>query len=231
MKTEYYLAAIILILILGAVVLVSHSSSSGFSVVYFENSTVPAQLVPGNTSTIVFVVESHEKDKTTYSFEVTLDGNVIDTGNFTLMPGSKAQIPIKVVVNNVTYERVVLWNSTTVYNVSGVSNITGNCFVVNSTDTAICLPPMFLGPSGLNFHINTTGNASLERVFTNLTASGRLKTVYRLNVIRIRYGFYKITLKESKLMYVPRNVLLGVTVKSSNGKVYILHRSFSVEEG
>ena len=231
MKTEYYIAAIALILILGAVVLVTHSSSPGFSVVYFENSTVPAQLVPGNTSTIVFVVESHEKDKTAYSFEVTLDGNVIDTGNLTLMPGGKAQIPIKVVVNNVTYERVVLWNSTAVYNVSGVSNITGDCFVVNSTNNVTCLPAIFPGPYGLNFHINTNGNASMERVFTNLTASGRVETVYQLNVIRIRYGFYKVTLKELKLMYVPRNVLLGVTVKSSNGRVYILHRSFSVGEG
>ena len=232
MRWKSYLLAITLILILGAVVLVTQRSAGGFSVVYFDNSTIPDHLVPGNTSTIVFVIESHERDETTYSFEVSIDGTVVDSGNLTIIPGGKVQIPVEVSVGSVTYERVVLTNKTSVYTVTGAINVTGGCIAINSTKQSwICLPATYKGPSNLNFVLNTSGNVTVTQISTETKASGDLSTRYVLSIARVGDDEYKITVREARVMYVPKNVLLEVTVESSRGKVYRLSKSLPVVGG
>ncbi|ASJ08348.1 hypothetical protein A3L11_03515 [Thermococcus siculi] len=231
-RRETYLLTIIVILLLGTAVVITHRSSGGFSVVYFDNSTLPAHLSPGNVSTIVFVIESHENGEVGYSFEVSLDGRIIKNGSVSLSPGESVQVPVEVSVTNVTYEKVPLWNMTSVYNVSGALNITGNCVAVNSSGRSwVCLPASYKGPSDLNFLLNTNGNVSVVEFSTNNSATGKVTTRFELDILKMGEERYLVTVRETRIMYAPKNVLLEVTVESSRGKVYHLTRSFPVVGG
>ena len=232
MRWEAYLLATVVILILGSVVLITHQSSPGFSVVYFDNSTVPDYLSPGNNTTIIFIIESHENAETTYSFTVSLNGTQVEKGSLSLAPEERGQVPVKISVENITYEKVVLWNKTTVYNVTGALNITGGCVALNST-TQLCeyLPAAYKGPSDLNFILNTQGNVSVTEVSTNSTNTGRISTRYALKILRMGDEVYRVIVQKTRIMYSPRNVFLEITVRSSTGKVYQLSRSFPVVSG
>ncbi len=232
MRWEAYLLATVVILILGSVVLITHQSSPGFSVVYFDNSTVPDYLSLGNSTTIIFIIESHENAETTYSFAVSLNGNQVEKGSLSLAPGERGQVPVKISVENVTYEKVILWNRTTVYNVTGALNITGSCVIVNSTThTWVCLPVIYKLSSGLNTVLNPQGNVSVTEVFTNSTDTGRISTRYALKILRMGDEVYRVIVQKTRIMYSPRSVFLEITVRSSTGKVYQLSRSFPVVSG
>ena len=230
MRQGIYLLGIVVLLILGVAVVVTHQENRGFSVVYFDNLTVPNYLSPGNNTTVIFVIESHEDTAVTYSFEVSLDGIQVENGSVSLTPGESVQVPVNISIANVTYMKVVLWNKTTSYNISGALNVTGGCIAVNSTGSWTCLPAAYKGPSDLNFMVGAGKNFSVVEVSTNSTNTGKVSIERELKVFRVGED-YRIVLRESKVVYMPKDVVLEVTVRASNGKVYRLSRSFPVAGG
>jgi len=88
-KTVVYaiIAACVLgIAIIGAFVITS-DTSGGFSELYFEDHTeLPRMVEMDEDVSFAFTVVSHEKDETTYEYDVTYDNWPVKSGSFTLLP-------------------------------------------------------------------------------------------------------------------------------------------------
>jgi len=83
-------ACVLCIIIVGALVVLKTENPEGFSELYFENpEDLPTVVEAGEPVDFAFVVVSHEDKLTTYKYNVTYDKNLINSGNFTLMPPPK----------------------------------------------------------------------------------------------------------------------------------------------
>ncbi|MFW6194483.1 MAG: hypothetical protein ACOC5L_03080 [Halobacteriota archaeon] len=81
-------ASIVGIIIVAFLVLTGIPSGSYFSELYFEDhEELPKGVEVGSKQTFDFTVASHEKNETTYSYNVTYNGDIIEKGFFTLKPG------------------------------------------------------------------------------------------------------------------------------------------------
>jgi hypothetical protein len=201
---------------------------------------MPAYLVPNTTYNIVFIIESHEKSSTDYLFKVYLNDTVIKRGKVSLNPGKIAQVPVEFSVGNVTYKKVLIWEKTTVYNMSGVYDIAGKEINTENTPTingscpfgsAGYLPPAYPGPSNLSLLMNTSKNVTIVKTIENRENTGRSVEYYRLTLLKLGEDRYKLILKESKVKYIPEAITIRVVVETSNGKAYQVFKSWPVMEG
>lgn len=79
-------ACILGMVVIGALIL-SSSSSEGFSELYFEDHTELPRIVDiGEAINFSFTVKSYEKVSTTYDYNVTYDNQLIKSGTFKLLP-------------------------------------------------------------------------------------------------------------------------------------------------
>ena len=86
-------ACILGIVIVGALVLTSHTTEEGFSELYFkEPTTIPLVVKIGDEIDFAFTTVSHEKKRTTYDYRVTYDGHDIRSGSFSCEPSSSKMI-------------------------------------------------------------------------------------------------------------------------------------------
>jgi hypothetical protein len=84
-------ACILGIIIVGALVLTSHTSE-GFSELYFANPDELPRLVDlGDNVKFEFIVVSHETNRSYYKYNVSYDGRIIKSGFFALMPEKRAE--------------------------------------------------------------------------------------------------------------------------------------------
>ena len=229
MKRAYYLGTLLAMSVLIVVVLSTSLSSEGYSLVYFENATIPSHVTVNTTYILVFDVLSHERHTEVYTYEVFLNGKEIEKGRFTLEPGGRTQVPIKFSVSKPEYSKVVTENISTVNTLSGVYNVSGDCLVANST--TFCLPPMYK-VSNFNFVMNCS---SFPWIITSVvkTRSGAMLKVqeYKLRVTRINGSTYQVITQRIAYQVVPEPVTLVVVVNSSTGKTYRLEKSFQVVSG
>ena len=231
MRSVYYAAGSLFIVLLALVVLVVGGERPGYSVVYFDNSTLPPSLYLGNETTVIFGIHSYEHSKTSYSFDVYLNGRVIKNGSISLRPHQNVQIPVKLLIKNVTYSKILTKNITTSYLMSGILNMTTSCALVNSSGNWSCSPPIYKGALGLSFILNKTGNISVNKTTYTLKGNDIVVTVQTLSIIREGPQKYRVVLGTLEWTRVKKNVLLRIVVRSSTGKVYVLSHSFSVVGG
>lgn len=236
---EHYLFVVMLIMVIGVFVLINSQATPGFSKVYFDNATVPAYLTPNTTYNVIFIIESHEKSPKGYFFKVYLDDTVIKEGGILLDPGRAAQIPFEFSFNNVTYKKIVMWEQTTTYNLSGIYNITGNCMsvgipTVNGSCT-LCLirylSPSYAGPSNLSFLMDTSENVTITKIAENKSNTSTIVKEYQLTLLKLGEDRYRVIVRESKIMYLPKSVTIRVVVETADGKVYQIFKRFPLVEG
>lgn len=85
-------ACILGIIVIGALVLTSHTTAKGFSELYFENpDTLPRVVKVGDKIDFGFTTVSHEKKETSYDYRVTYDGQAIGSGSFSLGSAGSVQ--------------------------------------------------------------------------------------------------------------------------------------------
>ena len=228
-----YISALIILLFLVVLVYIIHGEVSGYSVVYFDNSTLPQYLHVGTTSNIVFIISSYENGVVNYSFNVYLNGVLIKNGTVSLKPGQSIQIPVTILVKNITYQRIVLQNTTTIYALNGVINITTSCVPLNSSTSNkwSCSPPIYKGPNGLNFVLNSTRNISINQTVSSVENNTSVITNTNISIVRKGYQRYVVTIRTVKWIKTKRNVNLEIIVRSSKGKVYMITHRFPVVGG
>lgn len=231
MKAKYYATGIIVLILLALVVLMNGDGGPGYSVVYFDNSTLPSSLYLGNVTTVIFGIHSYEHTETSYSFDVYLNGQMIKNGSVSLSPHQNVQIPVKLLIKNVTYSKILTKNTTTSYLMSGILNMTTSCALVNSSGNWSCSPPIYKGALGLSFILNKTGNISVNKTTYTLKGNDIVVTVQTLSIIREGPQKYRVVLGTLEWTRVKNNALLQVIVRSSTGRVYVLSHSFSVVGG
>jgi len=227
MRRDYYLFAVLVIILTGLIVVVNSQVAPGFSKVYFDNATVPDYIVPNVTYTITFIIESHERSTENYRYTVYLNDTVINDGNVSLAPNKVAQPSFTFSVQDATYKRVVLWEKNTTYELSGVWAILGKP-LDNVTNVSFTSPghrlPAYSGPADLSFLFNTTRNVTLVRTITEKDASGVKVTEYRLKITPLGDEKYRVTVCESRFTYLPNSVVIKVIVETSSGKSYQILR-------
>ncbi|RLF83709.1 hypothetical protein DRN44_00135 [Thermococci archaeon] len=227
MRRDYYLFAVLVIILTGLIVVVNSQVAPGFSKVYFDNATVPDYIVPNVTYTITFIIESHERSTENYRYTVYLNDTVINDGNVSLAPNKVAQLSFTFSVQDATYRRVVLWERNTTYDLSGVWAILGEP-LDNVTNVSVTSPghrlPAYSGPTNLSFLLNTTRNVTLVRTITEKGDSGVKVTEYRLKITALGDEKYKVTVHESQFTYVPNSVVIRIVVETSSDRSYQILR-------
>ena len=94
-------ACILGILIVGALVLTSHTTEEGFSELYFKDpTTLPRVVKIGDEIDFAFTIVSHEKKHITYDYRVTYDGHDIRSGSFSREPSSSKTINVSITPMN-----------------------------------------------------------------------------------------------------------------------------------
>lgn len=94
-------ACIFGIIIVGALVLTSHTTEEGFSELYFRDpDTIPKMVKIGDKIDFAFTTVSHEKKQTAYDYRVTYDGQDIRSGSFSLEPSSSKTINVSMTPKN-----------------------------------------------------------------------------------------------------------------------------------
>ena len=94
-------ACILGIVIVGALVLTSHTAGEGFSELYFKDlDMLPSVVKIGDKIDFAFMTVSHEKKQTAYDYKVTYDGHDIMSGYFSLGPSSSKTINVSMMPNN-----------------------------------------------------------------------------------------------------------------------------------
>ena len=89
------------IVIVGALVLTSHTTEEGFSELYFKDpDTIPNAIKIGDKIDLAFTTVSHEKNQTAYDYRVTYDGHDIRSGSFSLEPFSSKTINVSMTPKN-----------------------------------------------------------------------------------------------------------------------------------
>jgi hypothetical protein len=200
--------------------------------VYFDNTTLPATVCPSKNYTLVFIIDSHEKMPLDYTYFVYLNNKLTEKGTVRVYPMERKYVSVTFSVSNITYTKVVLENRTSKYTAIGLESISGNCTVNNRT--IVCLPPTYAGPIQLSLVMNSSEDTI--NIIQNSSAvdpnSGTIEVLNRdLSIVRIDRGQYRITYKEIKMQYVPRDVVIRIVVNSSNGKSYHIFGTFPVAEG
>ncbi len=211
---------------------VTHQKGRGYSVVYFDNSTLPSYLRVGVNSTVIFIIHSHENGLVNYTFKVYLDGALIKNGTTSLKPGQSIQISVTLLVKNVTYQKIVLQNTTTKYTLNGVTNITTLCVPLNSTaDRWSCSPPIYKGPEGLSFVLKSTGNVSINQTVQSVENDSQTIRATNIIIVRNMPQRYMVTIHTIKWIEAKKNANLEIIVRSSKGDVYIITHQFPVVGG
>ena len=94
-------ACILGIIIVGALVLTSHTTEEGFSELYFKDpDMLPSVVKIGDKIDFAFTTVSHEKKQTAYDYRVTYDGHDIRSGSFSLEPSSSKTINVSMTPKN-----------------------------------------------------------------------------------------------------------------------------------
>jgi hypothetical protein len=94
-------ACILAMIIVGALVLTSHTTEEGFSELYFEDpDTLPGVVKIGDKIDFKFTTVSHEKKQTAYNYRVTYDGRDIGSGSFSLEPSRSKSIDVSMIPKN-----------------------------------------------------------------------------------------------------------------------------------
>jgi hypothetical protein len=94
-------ACILGIVIVGALVLTSHTTEEGFSELYFNDpDTIRNMVKIGDKIDFTFTTASHEKRQTAYDYKVTYDGHEIRSGSFSLEPSSSNTINVSLTPKN-----------------------------------------------------------------------------------------------------------------------------------
>jgi hypothetical protein len=96
-KVSYYFAVICVVAIVFVACLIFLFSPKGesFSELYFEeHEKLPSVLRAGEDFHFSFSVVSHEKEPTTYTYNVSFDENDFENGYFSLLPGEKKTIDV-----------------------------------------------------------------------------------------------------------------------------------------
>ena len=227
-KRDYYLFAILAVLLMGLVVVMNIQSTPGFSKVYFDNATVPEYVIPDTTYTVVFIIESHERSRESYSYTVYFNGTLISRGRLFLSPGDVVQIPFNFSVNDTAYRKVVLWEKNITYYLNGIWAIMGkpinNVTAVNITSPGYRLPS-YVGSANLSFLLNTTRNITIKRTVILKNPSGITTREYTLRVVPLGDEMYRISEHEVEFVYMPDSVLIKVIVETSGGRTYQIFRS------
>ena len=94
-------ACILGLIIVGALVLTSHTTEEGFSELYFKNPDMISRVIKiGDKIDFAFTTVSHEKKQTAYDYRVTYDGHDIRSGSFSLEPSSYKTINVSMTPKN-----------------------------------------------------------------------------------------------------------------------------------
>ncbi|MEI6105080.1 MAG: hypothetical protein WCP70_14170 [Methanothrix sp.] len=94
-------ACVLGIIIVGALVLTSHTTEEEFSEIYFEDpDRLPSMVKIGDKIDFAFTTISHEKKQTAYDYKVTYDGHDIMSGSFSLEPSSSKTINVNITPEN-----------------------------------------------------------------------------------------------------------------------------------
>jgi hypothetical protein len=94
-------ACVLGIIIVGALVLTSHTTEEEFSEIYFEDpDRLPSMVKIGDKIDFAFTTISHEKKQTAYDYKVTYDGHDIMSGPFSLEPSSSKTINVNITPEN-----------------------------------------------------------------------------------------------------------------------------------
>jgi len=94
-------ACILGMIIVGALVLTSHTTEEGFSELYFEDpDKLPGVVKIGDKIDFKFTTVSHEKKQTAYNYRVTYDGRDIGSGSFSLEPSRSKSINVSMMPKN-----------------------------------------------------------------------------------------------------------------------------------
>jgi len=227
-EKNYYTIMLIVVLALSVVVLLNvQRTSKGFSEVYFENLTVPDYIVPNETYTLVFVIESHEVAPTKYNFEVYVEDKLIKQGEITLEPEKQIEVPFEVKISEVRYKKMTLSRQSTTYYIDASVLLAGNQLnfqnlPVNFSDSFLYF---YTDKNNLTFILNASKNLSI----TSTNVVDHEEETIQFSLRKIDENEYKLTMSYSRIKYISEPVNIRILVKSSKGKVYQLGASIEVE--
>lgn len=222
-----YVLVLASVIALGALLIVYPKTSSGYSLVYFENLTTPEYIIPNQTYEMSFIIESHERERTKYEFEILINNHKIKSGEVILEPQEKQSISFNFSVSEIEYEKITLETRTEKYLING-SIILGTHSILNNASE---LNMLFLDNSlTLNLTFPITGTPLHVSYIRDIPQENEmLKEILEYNLTKMDDA-YILTRKYSKVKYVAEPVKVRVIVKSKS-KEYPLLFIIPIKEG
>lgn len=115
-------ACVLGIIIVGALMLTSHTTGEGFSELYFNDpDALPSVVKIGDRIDFAFTTVSHEKNQTVYDYKVTYDTHDIGSGSFYLGPSGSNIINVSITPKNISIVKMkdpVVTHSRMKYNIA-----------------------------------------------------------------------------------------------------------------
>ena len=215
------------VIILGMLLIVHPKTSPGYSLVYFDNLTTPEYIIPNQTYEMSFIIESHEKERTKYEFEVFMDSKTIKSGEVILNPQEKRSISFNFSVLGIKYDKMMLEAKTEKYLING-SIVLGTYSRLNNASE---LSILFLDDAlKLNLTFPITGTPLHVSYIRDIPQENETLTeIIEYNLTKID-DTYILTRKYSKVKYVAEPVKVKVIVKSKNME-YPLFLTIPIKEG
>ena len=222
-----YVLVLSSVIILGMILIVYPKTSPGYSLVYFDNLTTPEYIIPNQTYKMSFIIESHEKERTKYEFEVFINTQTIKSGEVILNPQEKRSISFNFSVLEIKYEKIILETRTEKYLINGSIGL-GPYFYPNNTPE---LGILFLeNGTTLNLTFPITGTPLHVSYVKDITQENEtLKEILEYNLTKMN-GTYILAKKYSKVKYVAESVKVKVIVKSRNME-YPIFLTIPIKEG
>ena len=222
-----YVLALGSVIILGMLLIVHPKTSPGYSLVYFDNLTTPEYIIPNQTYEMSFIIESHEKERTKYEFEVFMDTKTIKSGKVILNPQEKRSISFNFSVLGIKYDKIILETRTEKYLING-SIVLGTYSRLNNASE---LGILFLDNAlKLNLTFPITGTPLHVSYIRDIPQENETLTeIVEYNLTKVN-DTYILTRKYSKVKYVAEPVKVKVIVKSRNME-YPLFLMIPIKEG
>ena len=222
-----YVLVLSSVIILGMVLIAYPKTSPGYSLVYFDNLTTPEYIIPNQTYEVSFIIESHEKERTKYEFEVFMDTKTIKSGEVILNPQEKRSISFNFSVLGIKYDKMILETRTEKYLINGSIGLDPYFYPNNTPELGI----LFLDNNlTLNLTFPITGTPLHVSYVKDITQENETLTeIVEYNLTKIN-DTYILTRKYSRVKYVAEPVNIKVIVKSKNME-YPLFLTIPIKEG
>ncbi|USS41095.1 hypothetical protein NF865_02440 [Thermococcus aggregans] len=222
-----YVLVLASVIALGTLLIVYPKTSPGYSLAYFDNLTTPNYIIPNQTYEMSFVIESHERERTKYEFEVFINNHKIKSGEVVLEPQEKHSISFNFSVSEVEYEKITLETRTEKYLINGSIILGTHSSLNNASELGILLLDNNLT---LNLAFPITGTPLHVSHVRNISEGNEtLAEIIEYDLTEINET-YILTRKYSKVKYVAEPVKVKVIVKSQNEE-YPLLLTIPIKEG